>query len=541
LAYSFPTDVRGSYYLVYELAEKGSLDAFLQTRDELKRLRLSFRRRVQIALDITTALRFLHVGNVERNVKSCFHRDVKSANIVLKQDLTAQLIDCGLAKFVVDKTDNGMAQSVSSNTPKGTPGYICPEYAHGEIACFDCACDVYSLGVVLVELWTGKLQNQPDGSGNPFNFAAQYIKLKKGKTARDILADADSTFGYAPCDVLPDYMIRFADLAKNCIGDHEDIPHGKDVLNELEAIRRSCLAEENGNPSSTNASTASFVQEPEAGKQQVCDRCQSFPIVSGGSTCRMCWDAEQQRTDIRGMRHEILLLLQTLGAESKATGTVLKTILQGVQRTSSHVQTISSVLGDLDMRISNPIPRLFFVVPAERKNALLHPKEYLHRSIATKYYLYFVCAHTKRPVDAPIKIHMTKGWVQKVAPVLAVSLHLLRCALSVLGLQVNLQGVFFQLSEGAVDDMLTEVATIIKDSGSHSDLLSHLAHRTLPFDVADVPELSGDVYDHLIEKATEQREWRQYMEPVRTESNAATLWVTKEVAEDARHGYIKAR
>jgi serine/threonine protein kinase len=70
--------------------------------DDIKRLRLPFRRRVQIALDVIKAMRFLHKGNKE--VRSCFRRDIKSANVVLKQDLTAQLIDCGLAKFEFDKT-----------------------------------------------------------------------------------------------------------------------------------------------------------------------------------------------------------------------------------------------------------------------------------------------------------------------------------------------------------------------------------------------------------------------------------------------------
>jgi serine/threonine protein kinase len=137
LAYSFPAELRGNYYLLYERADKGSLDTFWKN-DDLKRLRLPFARRVQIALDIITAMRFLHGGNQQRNIKGCFHRDIKSANIVLKQDLTAQLIDCGLAKFVVDK-----AESSSTTGPKGTPGYICDRYQRGTIP-FDEKCDVYS-------------------------------------------------------------------------------------------------------------------------------------------------------------------------------------------------------------------------------------------------------------------------------------------------------------------------------------------------------------------------------------------------------------
>jgi hypothetical protein len=55
LAYSFPAELRGNYYLLYARADKGSLDTFWKN-DDLKRLRLPFGRRVQIARDIIKAV-----------------------------------------------------------------------------------------------------------------------------------------------------------------------------------------------------------------------------------------------------------------------------------------------------------------------------------------------------------------------------------------------------------------------------------------------------------------------------------------------------
>ena len=69
----------------------------------------------------------------------------KSANIVLKKDYTAQLIDCGLAKFVKDD-DNDEALASSAGV-KGTPGYICNEHADG--LPFEAACDLFSFGDVI--------------------------------------------------------------------------------------------------------------------------------------------------------------------------------------------------------------------------------------------------------------------------------------------------------------------------------------------------------------------------------------------------------
>jgi serine/threonine protein kinase len=130
------------------LAETGSLDSFLTT--ELGRSRIkSFHRRVQIAIDVLTVLRFMHAGSDE--IQTCFHRDIKSANVVIKRNLTAQLIDCGLAKFV-----HVYVKNPSSTGTKGTIGYICPEYNESGIPC-EAGCDIFSFGVVMAELWTGRL------------------------------------------------------------------------------------------------------------------------------------------------------------------------------------------------------------------------------------------------------------------------------------------------------------------------------------------------------------------------------------------------
>jgi tRNA A-37 threonylcarbamoyl transferase component Bud32 len=100
---AWPDDVRCSYT---EHSEKGYLEDFWKAELGPERLSL-FRRRIQIALDVMTAIRFLHVGNDE--IASCCHGDISSANILLKRDFTAQLINCGLSKVVIDsQLDTGV-------------------------------------------------------------------------------------------------------------------------------------------------------------------------------------------------------------------------------------------------------------------------------------------------------------------------------------------------------------------------------------------------------------------------------------------------
>ena len=134
--------------LVYELLPGGSLDAAI--RDDRRARELTWRSRVRIAAGIAKALHYLHCGG---GGFKCFHRDVKAANICLAADLSPQLIDCGLAKYV----PADMGPQVSSGGRFGTPGYKCPRYE--ESGGYDDKSEAYSYGVVLLELITGEVQN----------------------------------------------------------------------------------------------------------------------------------------------------------------------------------------------------------------------------------------------------------------------------------------------------------------------------------------------------------------------------------------------
>lgn len=452
-----------------------------------------------------TAIRFLHVGNTSKHIASCFHRDIKSANIVLKQDLTAHFIDCGLAKFVVDSD----LDSPSSASLKGTPGYICPEYQRGGIP-FDCSCDVYSFGVVLIELWTGTQQNHKDDSNTSFDFIQQYIGGRKGPK-RDVKAGVDPVFGYDSSE-LPQNMIQFVDLAMQCMEDHDDIPTTDVAISQLAGIFDDCCAHEDA----TSERHADISQPLE--QLNMCERCRSFPKLPDATSCRLCWDAEEQRNVTR----QLLSLLF-------ATQTKLDEIGAGTNAANIKLDTIAPVLGNLDARITSVIPRYFLIVPASKKNTVRNPKEYLRGKISTKYYLFFVCAHTGSPIDSPIKIHVNKGWVEKVAPVLVISMRLLQCGMCGLGVYLSLEGFAFHLSKVEIREMSSEFTAMTSRDANN-----------LPFNAKDVPELRGDAYDLIVEKAAEQSDWRKLMEPVRTTTNPAILWVTNDVANDERHGYIRA-
>ncbi|KAF3791095.1 putative leucine-rich repeat receptor-like protein kinase [Nymphaea thermarum] len=133
---------KGEQMLVYEFIANGTLADCLSGKSKIQ---LDWHKRLQISLDSATGLAYLH----EHANPPIIHRDVKSANILLDEDLTAKVADLGLSKLVPN-----VAKVHISGQVKGTLGYLDPEYYTTQKLTEKI--DVYSFGVVMMELITGK-------------------------------------------------------------------------------------------------------------------------------------------------------------------------------------------------------------------------------------------------------------------------------------------------------------------------------------------------------------------------------------------------
>eukprot|EP00253_Pinus_taeda_P033637 PITA_33637 len=133
--------------LIFPLMSNGSLEKWLYP-DDGQQSGLNLIQRLNIAIDIAQGMAYLH--------HHCFvqviHCDLKPNNVLLGEDITAYLIDFGIATICFANNEDG--DFTSTNALKGSTGYIAPEYGvGGQVTTKG---DVYSYGIMLLEMLTRK-------------------------------------------------------------------------------------------------------------------------------------------------------------------------------------------------------------------------------------------------------------------------------------------------------------------------------------------------------------------------------------------------
>jgi serine/threonine protein kinase len=209
--------------LVYEFVPNGTLADHLHG-DRKNPKGLPWNTRLNIAIQTAQALAFLHALD-----PPILHRDVKSSNILLDENLDVKLADFGLCRLVpVDA-------SHVTTIPQGTPGYVDPEYYQ----CYQLTekSDVYSFGVVLVEIISAKIAMDISRNRREINLANLAItKIQEGALHELV----DLQLEIEVNQEVKVMVSAVAELAFRCLAsERDDRPDMEEVVAQLEEIRHS--------------------------------------------------------------------------------------------------------------------------------------------------------------------------------------------------------------------------------------------------------------------------------------------------------------
>ncbi|XP_019174066.1 PREDICTED: leucine-rich repeat receptor protein kinase EMS1-like [Ipomoea nil] len=141
--------------LIYELVKNGSLDQWLyytsapDVADTIQWEPLNWETRIKIVKGVAKGLAYMHSLDTP-----IIHRDIKASNILLDENFEAHIADFGLARRI-----EGSLSHVSTQVA-GTMGYMPPEYINGATRA-TAKGDIYSFGVLMLEIITGRRPNFP--------------------------------------------------------------------------------------------------------------------------------------------------------------------------------------------------------------------------------------------------------------------------------------------------------------------------------------------------------------------------------------------
>ncbi|XP_031499730.1 LRR receptor-like serine/threonine-protein kinase FEI 2 [Nymphaea colorata] len=211
--------------LIYDYMIRGSLDTWLHEYTEADPV-LNWNARLRIALGSARGLAYLHHDCSPAIV----HRDIKASNILLDENLEPHVSDFGLAKLLVD------SETQVTTVVAGTFGYLAPEYLHSGRATEKS--DVFSFGVLLLELVSGKRPTDPEFVRKGLNIVGWLNTLMRENRLEEIVDKA------CTC-IIPETVVAVLEIAVKCTeANPDDRPSMNVVLQMLEeGIMSPCPSE----------------------------------------------------------------------------------------------------------------------------------------------------------------------------------------------------------------------------------------------------------------------------------------------------------
>ncbi|CAO2041750.1 unnamed protein product, partial [Urochloa humidicola] len=206
--------------LVYEFVSNGTLYSYIHGTDSNAEITLDTR--LRIAAESAEALAYMHSSASP----PILHGDVKTANILLDDKLTAKVSDFGTSKLAPND------EAEIATLVQGTWGYLDPEYL---MTChLTDKSDVYSFGVVLLELLTRKKALYFQGPEEDRSLVSCFVTAVKAGRYEEVL-DSQVRTEMRAAEILQEIV----DLVMQCVSiSGEERPPMKEVAERLERLRR---------------------------------------------------------------------------------------------------------------------------------------------------------------------------------------------------------------------------------------------------------------------------------------------------------------
>lgn len=219
---------KGEKLLVFDYMTKGSLASFLHARGP--EIVIEWPTRMKIAIGVARGLSYLH------NQENIVHGNLTSSNILLDEQTEAHITDFGLSRLMTTSANTNIIATA------GSLGYNAPELSKTKKP--TTKTDVYSLGVIMLELLTGKPPGEPTNGMDLPQWVASIVKEEWTNEVFDLelMRDAPS---------IGDELLNTLKLALHCVDPSPSArPEVQQVLQQLEEIKPDLAAGDDGDGAS---------------------------------------------------------------------------------------------------------------------------------------------------------------------------------------------------------------------------------------------------------------------------------------------------